>query len=95
MEKLYPIASLKAKEDESYLQEAREITTLLQNKDKGYYELWKQIVKISVDEIKKTYDKLNISFDLWKGESDADQYIPDVINYLKEKILFMKAKALW
>lgn len=93
LEKLYPIASLKAKEDESYLQEAREITTLLQNKDKGYYELWKQIVKISVDEIKKTYDKLNISFDLWKGESDADQYIPDVINYLKEKNLVHESEG--
>ena len=92
-EKLYPIASLKDKEDESYLQEAREITTLLQNKDKGYYELWKQIVKISVDEIKKTYDKLNISFDLWKGESDADQYIPDVINYLKEKNLVYESEG--
>lgn len=85
LEKLYPIASNKAKENDEYLEEARQITTLLQKKDKGYYELWKQIVKISTDEIKKIYERLNISFDLWKGESDSDKYIPEVLAYLNEK----------
>lgn len=93
LERLYPIASLKAKEDEKYLMEARKITTLLQNKDKGYYELWKQIVKISTDEIKKIYDRLNISFDLWKGESDSDKYIPEVIAYLKSKNLVYESQG--
>ena len=84
LEQLYPLASQKAKEDEEYLQEAREITTKLQKKEKGYYELWKNIVKVSVNNIKSLYDKLNVSFDLWNGESDADEYIDDVINYLKD-----------
>lgn len=85
LEKMYPVASNKAKEDEEYLEEARNITTKLQQKQKGYYELWKQIVKISTSEIKHLYDKLNVSFDLWNGESDADEYISEVINYLKDK----------
>ena len=85
LEKMYPVASNKAKEDEEYLEEARNITTKLQQKQKGYYELWKQIVKISTSEIKSIYDKLNVSFDLWNGESDADEYVPEVINYLKDK----------
>ena len=85
LEKLYPIASAKAKIDEQYLKEARDITTKLQKKQQGYYELWKQIIAISISEIKRLYDKLNVSFDLWNGESDSDKYVLDVINYLKEK----------
>lgn len=83
LEEIYPYASNKAKEDESYLEEARIITTKLQKKEKGYYDLWKNIVNVSIKNIKYLYDKLNVSFDLWKGESDADEYIDDVINYLR------------
>ena len=85
LEEIYPYASGKAKEDEEYLEEARIITTKLQQKEKGYYDLWKQIVKISTDNVKSIYDKLNVDFDLWYGESDADEYVEPVINYLKEK----------
>lgn len=84
LEELYPFASNRAKEDESYLEEARVITTKLQNKEKGYYDLWKKIVKVSVDNIKYLYDKLNVSFDLWNGESDSDQYVLDVVKYLED-----------
>jgi len=87
LEKLYPIASMKAKESEEYLEKARVITTKLQQKEKGYYELWKKIVEISVKEIKKMYNKLNVSFDLWNGESDADKYVDDVIDFLIKKDL--------
>ncbi len=93
LEKLYPIASSKAKEDENYLQEARIITAKLQQKERGYYELWKQIVKISTDDIKKIYEKLNVSFDLWLGESDADPYVTSVIDYLKEKNLVYESEG--
>lgn len=93
LEELYPIASVKAKEDEQYLEEARIITAKLQQKEKGYYELWKKIVTISTNDIKKLYDKLNISFDLWNGESDADEYVPIVINYLKEKGLVYESEG--
>ena len=87
LEKLYPIASTKAKEDEEYLEKARIITKKLQQKDKGYYELWKKIVEVSVKEIKHIYDKLNISFDLWNGESDSDKYVDDVIEFLEKQNL--------
>lgn len=83
LEEIYPYASNKAKEDEEYLEEARIITTKLQKKEKGYYDLWKNIVNVSIKNIKYLYDKLNVSFDLWKGESDADEFIDDVINYLR------------
>lgn len=78
LEKIYPLASIKSKEDESYLEEAREITLKIQNKEKGYYELWKRIVEISKREIKQVYDRLNVHFELWQGESDAVTYMDEL-----------------
>ena len=79
---IYPFASSKAKEDENYLKEAREMTTRLQNKEKGIYDLFKVILEISVNDIKDIYDKLNATFDLWEGEKDADPYIKEMLDYL-------------
>lgn len=81
---IYPIASAKSKEDESYLNEAREITTKLQQGDKGYTALWRHIVKTSCIDIKAVYDLFNTSFDLWEGESDADKLIPEMVDYLEK-----------
>lgn len=81
---IYPIASAKSKEDESYLNEAREITTKLQQGDKGYTALWRHIVKTSCVDIKAVYDLFNTSFDLWEGESDADKLIPEMVDYLEK-----------
>ena len=81
---IYPFASAKAKADESYLEEARNITKKLQLKDPGYTALWKHIVKVSCEDIKKTYDLLNAEFDLWEGESDADALIPEMVEYLEQ-----------
>jgi len=93
LEKLYPIASQKAKEDLEYLEEARMITTKLQQHEKGIFELWKKIVEISVKEIKTMYDKLNISFDLWNGESDAEAYVPKVIEILEKQNLVTQSEG--
>lgn len=71
LEKIYPLASTKSKEDEAYLEEARDITTKLQHKERGYYDLWKRIVEISKKDIKEVYNSLNVEYDLWLGESDA------------------------
>ena len=79
---IYPRASIKAKDDKEYLEEARSITTALQSGHKGYYALWKSFYNLSSDDIKKTFEKLNVSFDLWEGESDADAYIPEMMEYL-------------
>lgn len=87
LERIYPIASQKAKEDESYLEEARIITTKFQNHERGYYDIWKRIIDISKAEIKTVYDGLNVYYDLWEGESDAAYYIPELLDIYKEKNL--------
>lgn len=85
LEEIYPYASSKAKEDESYLEEARIITTKIQNHEKGYYDIWKKVIEISKEEIKKVYDSLNVEYDLWLGESDAAEYFPELLEILNEK----------
>ena len=85
LEEIYPCASAKAKEDEQYLEEAREITTAFQNNVPGYYELWQKIINISKEDIKEVYDKLNVEFELWLGESDAAPYLPETTEILEEK----------
>lgn len=88
---LYPTATTKAKENESIMEEARKINLELQNKHKGYYALWQKIVKVSVDEIKKIYQDLNVDFDLWEGESDNSLYMDDLFKYLYEKNAIVKS----
>ena len=85
LEEIYPTASKKSKEDEDYKNEALEATLELQRGRRGYRALWDQIMKVSVADLKKNYEKLSVDFDLWKGESDADPYIPGLVDYLKEK----------
>lgn len=85
LEEIYPTASKKSKEDEDYKNEALEATLELQQGRRGYRALWDQIMKVSVADLKKNYEKLSVDFDLWKGESDADSYIPGLVEYLKEK----------
>ena len=82
---IYPASSLKSKEDEAYLNEARQITYQIQNNHIGYSTLWNKVSLLSKKDIKKTYDRLNAKFDLWKGERDSFEYIPIVLNILNEK----------
>ncbi len=85
LERIYPLASNKSKEDEEYLEDARDITMKFQSKEKGYYDLWKKIVDISKEEIKKTYDSLNTSFEIWNGESDEMEYFDELYRIYAEK----------
>ena len=78
LETIYPEASAKAKEDEEYLEEGREMTLNFQKRLPGYYELSKKIVELSKKDIKKMYDLLNVHFELWLGESDAVQYVDEL-----------------
>lgn len=80
---IYPLASAKAKEDEDYLNEARELTVKLQKKEKGIYDLYKAFTKLSILDIEDIYKKLNCTFDLYEGERDADDYIQDVLTVTK------------
>ena len=85
LEEIYPCASGKSKEDEAYRNEALEATHLLQQGKPGYMALWNHIMNVSVTDLKRNYDKLNVSFDLWKKESDAQPYIPGMVEDMKEK----------
>lgn len=85
LEEIYPTATKKSKEDEAYKAEALDATNRLQHMQRGYYALWKHILDVSVRDLKRNYDSLDVTFDLWKKESDAQPYIPDMVQYLKEK----------
>lgn len=85
LEEIYPTASGKSKTDEAYKNEALEATLQLQQGRRGYRALWKHIMEVSVNDLKKNYAKLKVDFDLWMGESDADAYIPDMVKYLKDE----------
>ena len=85
LEEIYPTASGKAKEDEEYRERALHATYLLQNGHKGYTAIWNHIMHVSVNDLKKNYANLNVDFDLWKGESDAQAYISDMIERLKKE----------
>ena len=93
LERIYPLASNKAKEDEAYLEEARIITNKFQDHEKGYYELWKKIVEISKEDIKKTYDDLNVSFEIWNGESDEMEYFDELLKICEDKNLIVESEG--
>ncbi|WP_026651643.1 arginine--tRNA ligase [Butyrivibrio proteoclasticus] len=83
LEEIYPEASKKSKEDEDFKAKAMEATKLLQDGYKPYRALWHHILNVSVEDLKKNYKKLNVDFDLWKGESDAHETIPGMVEYMK------------
>lgn len=85
LEEIYPTASAYAKEHEDYKEEALQATFLLQNGHRGYRAVWKHIMNVSVADLKKNYGNLNVDFDLWKGEADAQEYIPDMVEYMKKE----------
>ncbi len=85
LEEIYPAASARAKEDAAYRERALHATWLLQNGHRGYMAIWEHIMRISVADLKKNYAKLHVSFDLWKGEANAQKYIPDMVAGFKEK----------
>ena len=93
LEEIYPTASRKSKEDEAFAAAAHDATVRLQQGDRGYTALFRHILRISVNDLKKNYEKLNVSFDLWKGESDAQKYIPDMIRGLKEAGLLHESQG--
>ena len=85
LKEIYPTGSQKTKENEELLEGARQITFLIQKNHLGYSKLWDKVSALSINGIKKTYDKLNTSFELWEGERDSFQYIPEMMDYLNQK----------
>ena len=85
LEEIYPMASGKSKEDAAYKEKAMEATFKLQNGVRGYRALWDHIIQVSVEDLRKNYDRLNVEFDLWKGESDVQGRIPGMVEYMKRE----------
>lgn len=84
LEEIYPASSAKSKEDPAYKAQAMEATYKLQNGVRGYRALWQHMMDVSVADLKKNYSSLNVEFDLWKGESDVQYLIPEMVEYMKE-----------
>lgn len=84
LEEIYPTASKKSKEDEAYKEAAMQATFELQHGKRGYQALLKHILNVSVTDLKRNYANLNVSFELWKGESDAQPYIPNMVQKMKD-----------
>lgn len=84
LEEIYPTASAKSKKDDAYKEAAMAATYELQHGNKGYQALLEHILRVSVTDLKKNYENLKVSFELWKGESDAQPYIPDMVTKMKE-----------
>ena len=85
LEEIYPTASGKSKEDAEYKAKAMEATFKLQSGVRGHRALWNHIIRVSVEDLKRNYNNLNVEFDLWKGESDAHDWIPDMVQYMKDE----------
>ena len=93
LEEIYPCASAKSKVDEEFKEKAHQATLKLQSGYAPYTAIWKHIMKVSVEDLKKNYGNLNVDFDLWKGESDAQPYIPGPIQDLIDKKLAYESQG--
>ena len=85
LEEIYPTASGKSKEDPEYKAEALQATVLLQQGNRGYQALWNHILNVSIADLKASYERLDVTFDLWKKESDVQKYVPDMVADMKAK----------
>lgn len=95
LEEIYPKASAKSKEDKEFRDKAQENTLKLQSGYAPYIAIWEHIMRISKADLKKNYDNLDVHFELWKGESDAQKYIEDLCKDLEErKIAYISDGAL-
>ena len=95
LEEIYPTASAKKKEDPDFAEKAHNATFQLQQGRRGYRALWQHIMNVSVADLKKNYENLNVSFESWLGESDADPYIPPMVADLKARGLAVESEGAW
>lgn len=85
LEEMYPFASAYSKEHEDYHKEAMEVTSKMQQGNRAYRALLDHILRLSFADLKVNYGNLNVDFDLWLGESNAQPYIPDMIKDLEDR----------
>ena len=95
LEEIYPCAAAKKKEDEAFAEKAHIATYELQNGRAGYRALWQHIMRLSLADMRKIYDHLNVHFESWLGESDADAYIPAMVEDLKQRGLAVESEGAW
>ena len=93
LNEIYPFASKKSKENPEFKLKAQAATARLQKGDAGYYALWQEIIRVSVADMKKNYERLNVSFDYWYGESDAEKYVPELLKVLNAKQLLHESNG--
>ena len=94
LEEIYPTASGK-KKDPEFSHKAHQATLELQQGRRGYRALWKHILNVSVADLRKNYDNLDVHFEKWLGESDADPYIPAMVEDLKARGLAVQSEGAW
>ena len=93
LEEIYPTASAKSKEDADFAEKAHAATVALQQHKRGYYALWEHIMRVSVADLKKNYANLNVSFDVWMGESDAEKDIPPMLEMLEKQGVLVESEG--
>ncbi|MBQ7541271.1 MAG: arginine--tRNA ligase [Clostridia bacterium] len=95
LEEVYPYASAKSKSDPDFADRAHLATVELQKGRAGYRALWKHIMQISVADLRKNYDELDVHFDQWLGESDAQPLIPDMVERIKSQGFAVLSDGAW
>ena len=91
MNEIYPFASAKSKEDPEFKTASRQTVVDLQNRKPGIFDLWKKIKDVSVESVKRSYERLSVDFDYWYGESDSDCYTPELLDILNKKGLMYES----
>ena len=94
LEEIYPTASAK-KVDPEFSRKAHQATLELQQGRRGYRALWRHIMNVSVADLKKNYDNLDVHFEKWLGESDADPYIPAMVEDMKNRGIAVQSEGAW
>ena len=95
LEELYPAASARKKVDEAFAQRAHTATFELQQGRRGYRAIWQHIMNVSLPDLRRIYDSLDVHFEKWLGESDADPYIPAMVAEMKEKGYAVLSEGAW
>ncbi len=93
LNEIYPFASAKSKQDADFKAKAKSITAALQKGHPGYYALWEEIIRISTADMKRHYQRLNVDFDYWYGESDSEKYVDRLLEILKSKNLLEESEG--
>ena len=93
LEQIYPAASARSKEDEAFARRAHDATYELQQGRPGYVAIWQHIMAVSKADLRKNYDKLGVSFEVWLGESDAQSYIPPMLEEMRQSGLLVESEG--